>query len=524
MKNRLEYIKRNLIPLLFWYICFLASMYFVGRYVDDLMDSDHAAELILASKLSGFQLFSTDWYYSTSLRVFDVQLFYRIGLLISPHNWMLAMTVGHTLMFLLLSVTAYFFAKPLVGEKYGILFAAILLCPFSYWYEWHVIRSTAYLPYIILTVAAAGFSIKMLMACLNDDKSIKALWLPCVLSCFLAFVSGLAGIRIALSFYVPFILTFAVVFVYHLRKQTSEQDKENYLKKCLGIMVPQLPMYAAYAAGYVINSSVLSKRYTFKDWNNTSWGDFSLEKLGVSFQCFLGDFGYPVTADWTIERPSMFSLMGILGAFGLCTMILFIVAVIRLCVRFNKLTITQQVVFVLSLVSIVLSCFFITQTQGYPYNGSYYLPVMGFAMMDIILEIYTEDFILKHSRSVLTGFLCVSIAATSFYHVYYSIATPVRSSIYIRDISCHVNEAGYTKGVAEFWESNVITAWSNGEVEMWTVNSLEDLQILDWLQDKSHTSLPEDYFMISAAEDAEHYAEKYGMTVVYENAKFAILE
>jgi len=56
----------------------------------------------------------------------------------------------------------------------------------------------------------------------------------------------------------------------------------------------------------------------------------------------------------------------------------------------------------------------------------------------------------------------------------------------------HINEMlcseGYTEGFATFWNGNIMTELSNGEIEMWVLNhSLNGFDdVYHWLQDKEH--------------------------------------
>ena len=60
-----------------------------GRWI---VDSDLASEMILADLLNREgSVISHNWFYSTELKVVNLQWFYRLGLLLFPDDWHLDM-------------------------------------------------------------------------------------------------------------------------------------------------------------------------------------------------------------------------------------------------------------------------------------------------------------------------------------------------------------------------------------------------------------------------------------------------
>ena len=81
------------------------------------------------------------------------------------------------------------------------------------------------------------------------------------------------------------------------------------------------------------------------------------------------------------------------------------------------------------------------------------------------------------------------MSSISRYRIPWDIAVPNNTNI--RPVAEYLLENGYDTGIATFWYSGLITAYADGKIEMWTVNSLENLQINDWLQKADHmSSLP----------------------------------
>lgn len=495
-------------------------MFFVCKYSSDLLDADQASELILANKLHGFDIFCEDWYYSTSLRVFDIQLFYRLGLVFSPNNWVVAKEIGQAIMFIALSAAFLFVASQVVSKELSIILSAILLCPFSFWYELTVIMFGAYIPYMILVALAMGMFLKLLQ---TNGKRSRILWL--VLLVVHALLSGMAGVRIGMNFYAPFFL--ACIVVGYLRIRNNKDETIGWLQDNWKLFLDGGLVYASYVLGYLINSTYLVKKYEFDAKADMMWNSVSVPDILENLGDFLAGFGYPLTRVWQESPLILISFKGVLGLLGIITAGLFVLSIIRLATRFWSLSIFYQLVFVTTIFMIVVACGSMTLLQYFG-NASYYIPCMPFFILVIGLEIMTEDFVFKFGRESLVVALIICISGTSYLHVYRAIDTPLNGNLLLKDVYNWLQEAGddYDKGVAAFWDSNAITAWSNGNIEMWTVDSVDGVVPSHWLQAKSHSELPDEYFIILDKEDDDvtKICDKHGTQVMYENEKYYVLK
>ena len=149
-------------------ICFIALK---GR---KYLDSDMASEMILANLLNQEGgILSKNWYYSTELRVFCLQPFYRIGLLLKPHDWYVARIIGQALC-LLATIASYLYMGHQLGLRYnGLLSAIAFACPFGTWYLMYGIYGGYYLPHMLLLTLCFGVSLALRKATSNKRK----LWL-----------------------------------------------------------------------------------------------------------------------------------------------------------------------------------------------------------------------------------------------------------------------------------------------------------------------------------------------------------
>ena len=74
-----------------------------------MVDSDLSAEVMLADLLQKEgAVISKSWIYSTEISVFQMQWFYRLGLIFFPDNWHLARSIGLALALALYAGAAAF--------------------------------------------------------------------------------------------------------------------------------------------------------------------------------------------------------------------------------------------------------------------------------------------------------------------------------------------------------------------------------------------------------------------------------
>lgn len=187
-------------------ICFIALK---GR---KYLDSDMASEMILANLLNQEGgVLSKNWFYSTELRVFCLQPFYRIGLLIQPHDWYMARVIGQTLC-LIATIASYLYMGHQLGLRYnGLLSAIAFACPFGTWYLLYGIYGGYYLPHMMLLMLCFG----LFLALRKENKHGRKI-LQESLFVMLCLVSGLNGVKSIMALFAPLLMASAVLFVQQL--------------------------------------------------------------------------------------------------------------------------------------------------------------------------------------------------------------------------------------------------------------------------------------------------------------------
>ncbi len=76
--NYLKNNRKNLIPYLIFLIVWCVIVLFDYKYGKTYLDSDMASEMVLANQLNKEgTLLSTNWYYSTEIRIFGNALLFK---------------------------------------------------------------------------------------------------------------------------------------------------------------------------------------------------------------------------------------------------------------------------------------------------------------------------------------------------------------------------------------------------------------------------------------------------------------
>lgn len=466
----------------------LAGVALVWRFGRTLLDSDMASEMVLADLLNREGgILSSNWYYSTELRVFCQQLLFKLGLLVFPGSWHAARMLAQGLLSGLLAASYLFFARGAGLWKSAPWAAGALLCPFGFWQLYHGVLGGFYFVHMAFVLVSLGLAVRLVRpACrLRTALTAAALALVC-------FAAGLNGVRLLMNLYVPLAAGCGALLL------------ARFLKAPLSPGAAGAPQVRAFAAavlaclcgcgGYLVNRAVLAARYTFLDQSARSWTTLSLTGLLEVWGDFLALFGYPADR-WQQAATGavpLFSLPGLLGAAGLVLAGAVVLSLAWLLKQGGALPFAHQLTGVtLAACLLVDGLAFACMNDGDSINGSYWLPVAPLAIAAVAAA--AEQFPLRRPalRRALAGCLaalavCASVGATLRF-----AAAPPHGSPALETAANWLKEQGYTKGCATFWQANVLTELTDGAIEMWQVEDLASLKMRPWLQKTGHASPPE---------------------------------
>lgn len=485
-----------------------------------IVDSDLASEMILSDLLNKEgTIISHNWFYSTELKVVNLQWFYRLGLLIFPNDWHLARTFGMAITLALFAAAMLFFVKCAGLGRAGLWMVGTLLWPFGQHYLVYAIYGGYYLVYTFFYMLVLA----LVLRSLNADKKHCALqW---VLACVITAVAGMNGVKQLMVFHAPLCLAAAILLVLALHS-CGKSDWKAALDACrkeVRLLAASLVTAVAAAAGYFVSNAVLSRMYDFKSYNFIVWNRdedwFTLDRILMDF---FHEFGYE-------NGSGVFHFGGIAAAVGLllgCWMFFCIVRLLLL--RLDKLERNDKLL-VLLLVAMLAVCG-VAYTYFHEYYLYFWLMNMPVAIAVMAVEIKTEDFHILGARQLLGVGLAACFTLCAVSTVRQEQEHPYLAHKGLNTAAEWLVDNGYTQGYSTFWNGNAMTELTSGKLEVWTLQSLDRDDVPNWLQPKSHlTTDPEHPFLLidtetdGPAENAK-LIQYGGCTEVYNDGRYVIYD
>ena len=173
-----------------------------------IVDSDLASEMILSDLLNKEgSIISHNWFYSTELKVVNLQWFYRLGLLLFPDDWHLARAFGMAVTLALYAACMLFFVKCARLGRPGLWMVGTLLWPFGQHYLVYAIYGGYYLVYTFFYMLVLALVLRSLDA---DKKHCALQWLA---ACIVTAIAGMNGVKQLMVFHAPLCIAAAILLV-----------------------------------------------------------------------------------------------------------------------------------------------------------------------------------------------------------------------------------------------------------------------------------------------------------------------
>ena len=328
-----------------------------------IVDSDLASEMILSDLLNKEgSIISHNWFYSTELKVVNLQWFYRLGLLLFPDDWHLARAFGMAVTLALYAACMLFFVKCARLGRPGLWMVGTLLWPFGQHYLVYAIYGGYYLVYTFFYMLVLALVLRSLDA---DKKHCALQWLA---ACIVTAIAGMNGVKQLMVFHAPLCIAAAILLVLALH-DSGTSDWKTALQHCrrqVRLFAASLVTAVAGAAGYFISNSVMSRLYDFKSYSFIVWDRdenwFTLDRILMDF---FHEFGYQ-------NGSGIFHFGGIAAGIGLLLGGWMFFCIVRLLLRLKKLETNDQLL-VLLLVAMLAVC-----GISYAYFHEYYLYFLAY--------------------------------------------------------------------------------------------------------------------------------------------------
>lgn len=518
MKERIRnYFKnKEIIEIIPWiwmivaYILTFIVIYFKGRYY---VDGDMSVEMRLADLLNeeGSLLVTSNWYYTSELRIFYLQIIYRLMILIFPNHWWVARVLGQAIWMLILLISYFFLCgtKGLNLNNKGVLGAACLACPFGLFYFWYGAFGGFYIPHMVLVLISLGLIVRTIKA---NDKKERIIYLLCLIG--VSFLNGLGSVKGLMALYVPICLASFILIIYQLHEKNNKPRLE------IKTFIISIIALLSSTIGYLINSKILINYFSGAGGHSRYWGVFEITNFLNRICEFLTLLGHQVPGEW-YPNVNILSLYGLLGAFFFVTVFILVVSIVTLIKKFKKLDYISSLMITLFLSIILVQGFVFAFTNGTDSpNASYWLTPLPLVFVILQLGIDNFEFNYKYGKNVCTLLLLISISSTSIASVNTFFTQNYRAVPKMKGAYEFLIYNNLTQGYASYWHGNVLTEWSSGKIETWVTpfNESNFLAITDFGQRVSHEQHPEGeiFILLTKDEISENIGELLGNSnIVY---------
>ncbi len=485
----------SIVILVFVMAC---SFLYIKNHLYQRLNSDDASELILGKLLANSNtLISKDWYYSTELRVLNTNIFYALAFKFTD-NFFTARMIAYVLMWIIYLGVYLGLCKALNIRKNNIISACLLFIPFSNSYYSFTLSTAYYIPHIVISF----LTIMFLEFYLNKKKNIHL-----ILSGVLGLFAGLGGPRQIMVTYLP-------LFVAALVDYFDKRDF-SFLKYSLIVLLTS-------GIGYAINTKLLSNYFDFLVYG-ISYTNLNTDRLGSLLNGIILNFGYKpgfVLSTVTITN----------GIAAIC--ILLTIYVIYYSLK-NKDKVSPALyrlsLFVLFNYIVFILLYIFTNMA---YADRYFLPLTILFVPLIVLffeEVELDIFKIKSAYLCMAFVFMMMAVGVAYMYSYLNFDLNVEK----REILKVLQDNDYHNGYATFWNGNIYTELSNGDIDMrvWCdggIANVDDINTtIKWLELKSHDNEKPNgkvFVLLSSDEYEATPLKKYlsGDNLIYKSDNYVV--
>ena len=508
--NRIEEIFP---PVLFLMLGAFITIFYFAVHGDNLVSSDSAADLILARVLcrdGGF--LSKNWFYSTELLTFDTQFIFKPCYALFPNDWHKARLLAHSiLMVIYLASMIWMIKVSKIGPK-GLWAVAMCAFPIGYGYVITMSWSWCYTAYFVLGFLTFGL---LFILFRNPDKKIIFI----VLLIIVSFFSGMRTIRAIMQINLPVLAAAVLLLLFRHFKGLLRIDGSKIRNIDKPFLKYSIIMLVASLAGYVYNSVFLLRNYHYFSQNDESfWQPFSIHSILKVISDMIASYGWH-------EKTMILSLEGISSCFALLLGVTTTVSVFLLLFKYTKhLTDNEYIIVLYTFINIIISVFVFAHCDIYAIWHWANLNPFGYLCLAIAVKYLCINFkpLQKMRYGIIFGALIFFVSLSWLIGPYFGPGKMDNDTLI--PVINWLEENGYDRGVATFWNSNVTTELSDGRIEMWTVRNIEKMNIYEWLQETSHSELPDgNIFVLINKKEYETLGPEIEDYIVYQCPDFTVL-
>lgn len=427
---------------LFFLLCALATAGYLIFGYGAYLDSDMSSELALAQHLARKgALVSGEWYYSTEVRLLSTQLVFTPLMALFGHNWRLVRTLGCMLLLAMMAASTLFACRAAGAKRpISLVLAGLGISVCSPLYAQNVIIGAYYIPHIALGMLFVGGVLRRKGRCAS-----AALLL-------LSFVLGVCSVRYLLQIVAPCVAALLLRAVF-----PGEREKRD------GMVFPLL-LLAFAGAGYALSTKLMPMLFHENTgyYSGMMWRSWSANDMGLLLQNVL--YGL-LSALGFQESIEVLSLHGIGNALVLLTVACAILLSIRGLKNPQMGENSRRMVWTAFFCALLsLAAFMLISSV---YFDRYWIPVLAMSLPALAACLSAEENAILRRLSILL--LAGTVLLESALCINHSMRHPQVDTEMRMEAVNVLQERGLTHGYATFWNANIVTELSNGEIEVTTV-------------------------------------------------------
>ena len=466
-------------------LTFINLWFIVSHYW--LIDSDMAQEMLLAKHLNDTgRIISADWIYTTELRVYNINLFFRIGLYLFPNSWMYARVFGSTCVYLLFLLGIYLFFDACGNNNHWVYAGILLMIPVSTMYWFLGLFGLCYIFY--------AANILIVISCILSRSKARV-----IIAVIISFLLGLNGVKLFLQFYAPLI----VVCIWYLVKSEDHTMRQWSKIGCIVSVSNIIGMFINFAF--------------FNDYHYYHYSNIAFVGNQWDASLHLGSF-----ADKLLDFLTLFGYQGgakLVSFAGITTIVcgltlVMVVSAWKKTIKRNPLENKEMFINCITLSMIAVDCIAFTLLEA-SYNSSYWIPAFV-----IIICIYIMRF--KEDKRMIAATMVVFLLS-GLATLKRNIEMPMRGRPGLREAAGWLAENGYKRGYAQFWDADAAVEFSSGKLEIWALDGLDNISSISWGQPYSHISeIPDRPFIIVRKGEWFDEGQYPEFSVQYESEEYKI--
>lgn len=464
MKNILKAstIKNNkllyfiVLPLLI--LSFISITFSIFFSIGNHMDSDIASEVLLGKEmLVEHKIFPTGWFYSTELRILNIQL------LIAPlikftGNMLLSKSIANFILLILFCSTYYYLMKSLeINKTYSLLILVVIISPISNGLMYDLYSGAFYTSYLIFIMLNIVLWNSINNKCIEKKKKI----ILYIISIILSFSLGIQGTRLLANLYIPLLIMDLILIWLDIKD--NKNMKFNY-KTIFNRVFMSSSMFICSFLGLAFSRKILSKTFHYTDLGVQTF--VNVNEIGNRFFLSISSI---LTLFGTVANGKVISINGIISAINLIFVILLFVVSYKLLKSHKYLSNPRKALVIFFWVSFLMNTYFLIFTNIL-ITDRYYVDSM--VLLFPILGIYFDEFknkFLPIEKFTLAFFVSICILCSQ-YNVIYKGFIKTDNSQDKYNVINFLKKNNLNFGYATFWNANVLNVLSNGKVEIANIN------------------------------------------------------